>query len=117
VTTANPPVAEIRYQLDEHAPTAIAVQLRLQGIDALTAHESGLRGAADIDHVRIAMEHGRVLVTEDDDFLKLAMSGYDHSGIAYFPGGVRNISDVVNALALVHCVYSADEMIGLIEYL
>ena len=117
MTVASPPVAEIRYQLDEHAPAAIAVQLRLRGIDALTAHEAGLRGATDFDHVRTAMESGRVLVIEDDDFLKLVASGHEHAGIAYFPGGVRNISDVVNALVLVHGVYSAEEMIGRIEYL
>lgn len=110
-------MAEIRFQLDEHLGTAIAAQLRQRGIDALTAHEAGLRGLADIDHIRYAFENSRVLVTEDDDFLTLIASGRDHAGVIFFPGGVRNVGDVVNALVLVHGVFSAEEMVGRLEYI
>jgi hypothetical protein len=38
-------------------------------------------------------------------------------GSPIFPGGVRNVSDVVNALTLIHGVYTAEEIIGHVEYL
>jgi hypothetical protein len=110
-------VAEIRFQLDEHLHNVIAIQLRRRGLDVLTAHEAGLRGATDSDHLRTALTNGRVFGTVDADFPALVASGIDHAGIAYFPGKARNVGEFVNALVLVHGVYSAEEMVGRIEYL
>jgi hypothetical protein len=110
-------VAEIRFQLDEHLHLAIAVQLRRRDIDALTAHEAGLRGASDSDHLRVAFANGRVFVTIDDDYPKLAATGIEHAGMLYFPRRTPDVGEFVNALVLIHGVYTAEEMIGRIEYL
>jgi hypothetical protein len=110
-------VAEVRFQLDEHLHNAIAVQLRRRSIDVLTAHEAGLRGASDIDHISVALANRRVFVTVDDDYPTLAAMGIEHAGIVYFPRRVPSVGDFVEALILVHGVYSAEEMIGCLEYL
>ncbi len=61
----------LRFHLDEHIDTAIADGLRRRGIDVTTTAEAGLRGAGDEAHVAFALSEGRVLVTNDADFLRL----------------------------------------------
>jgi predicted nuclease of predicted toxin-antitoxin system len=110
-------VAEIRFQLDEHLSSAIAVQLRNRGIDTLTAHEAGLRGAADIEHVRAALAGGRILVTIDRDYLRIAAGGRSHAGIAFLTPRTRSVGAIVDSLVLVHSVDTSEEMAERIEYL
>jgi len=73
----------IRFHLDEHCPHAIAAGLRRRGIDVTTATDAGLLSAADDAHVVYALAHGRVIFTEDDDYLALDARGVSHAGIAY----------------------------------
>jgi hypothetical protein len=109
-------VAEVSYYLDEHVPRAVARALRARRIDALTVAEAGSLGAPDVVHLVRALREGRVLVTQDDDFLRLAAGGERHAGIVYVPPD-RSIGTVVRGLALIHAVLSAEEMHGQIEYL
>ena len=61
----------VRFQLDEHVSPAIARALRRRGIDAITAREADLLGAPDAEPLAHAHAQGRVMVTQDDDFLSL----------------------------------------------
>jgi hypothetical protein len=80
----------IRFQLDEHCATALAVGLRRYGIDVTTTPEAGLLGASDQEQVTYALAEGRVLFTQDDAFLRLHAAGVPHAGIAYcHPGPGR----------------------------
>ncbi len=57
------------FFLDQHVPRAIALGLRLRGVDVVTAAEDG---AAELDDSALmdrASELGRILVTFDDDLL------------------------------------------------
>ena len=54
-------MAEIRYHLDEHIDTAIAVGLRRRGIDVSTTTEAGLLGARDAEQITFATANQRVL--------------------------------------------------------
>jgi hypothetical protein len=65
----------LRFHLDENVHGAVANGLQLRGIDATTAHDVGLIGASDEEHLAFALSQTRVLVTHDDDFLRLASSG------------------------------------------
>ncbi|MGP0068073.1 MAG: DUF5615 family PIN-like protein, partial [Isosphaeraceae bacterium] len=65
----------IRFHLDEHCAHAIATGLRRHGIDVTTATDAGLLGASDDDHAAYALAEGRVIFTEDDDFLALNARG------------------------------------------
>ena len=76
-------VNSIRFHLDEHVDPDIARALRQYGIDVSTTVEAGLRTAADPDQLAFVQREGRVLVTHDADFLRLAAQGVNHPGIAY----------------------------------
>lgn len=65
-------MSEIRYYLDENMSPEIAEQLRRDGIDAISVRELGTLGDPDEDHLQRAAIMGRVLCTQDADFLRLA---------------------------------------------
>jgi predicted nuclease of predicted toxin-antitoxin system len=75
----------IRFHLDEHISAHIAAGLRRRNIDVTTAAEAGLIGATDVAHLEFAVSSGRVVVTQDDDFLRLHAQGVNHAGITLSP--------------------------------
>lgn len=107
----------IRYHLDESVRTAIAVGLRSHGVDVSTTVEAGLLGAADEDHIAHALTEGRVIVTHDDDFLVLASSGIEHSGICYCHQQQHPIGRLLQILLVVHECCTREEMRGYVEFL
>ncbi|MEA3640971.1 MAG: DUF5615 family PIN-like protein [Lamprobacter sp.] len=109
-------MAEIRFYADEHIPKAVIHGLRQRGIAIITVADAALMGACDLDHLRFARQTSRVVVTQDDDFLRLAAAGEPHAGIVYAPQhtGVRTL---IQGLVLIQRVLEADEMIGHIEFL
>lgn len=109
-------MAAVRYYLDEHVAGAVATGLRNRGIDVLTLSEAGMLGASDREHFSFAYEEGRVLVTYDDDFLRLAAQTEEHAGVAFAPQG-RSIGELVRGLALIAEVMEAEEMVGHVEFL
>ena len=110
-------MAEVRYQFDEHMDTAIANALRRAGIDVLTTVEAGLLGAPDIVQLTYAHGAGRVMVTLDQDHLRLSRQGIAHSGIVYYAHGSRTIGDVIAGLTLVHQTLDAGQMVGRVQFL
>lgn len=75
--------ALIAFYTDEHVGRSVAIGLRRRGVDMLTVPEADMRGATDIEHLKFAAREGRVLFTQDDDFLRLHAKGIRHSGIVY----------------------------------
>ncbi|MDP8922279.1 MAG: DUF5615 family PIN-like protein [Chloroflexota bacterium] len=110
-------MAELRFQLDEHVPSAVATALRREGIEVVTTAEAGLLGASDIQQLAAALAAIRVIVTLDADFLQLHGRGLPHAGIAYSPGGGRAIGPLVEHLILMHEVFEVDDMMGRVEYI
>jgi predicted nuclease of predicted toxin-antitoxin system len=110
-------LAEVRFHLDEHMPGAVARALRGIGIDVETTPDAGLLGAPDHVHLSHAHADGRVVVTDDSDFAGLHNHNQTHSGIAYFPGGRRSVGEIVEMLVLLHATYTAEEMVGRLEWL
>jgi uncharacterized protein with PIN domain len=109
-------VAEVRYYADENVDRAVARGLRRRGVDILTAAEVGMLGRSDEEQLAYAMSDGRVLVTQDDDFLTLAADGRSHAGIVYAPQRT-SIGHIVRGLLLIQQVIPAEDMVGFIEYL
>ncbi|MEN3336254.1 MAG: hypothetical protein V7641_5619 [Blastocatellia bacterium] len=107
----------IRFHLDEHIASAIAIALRQRGIDVTTAAEASLLAATDEDHLEYAHKSRRVMVTHDDDFLNLHARGTSHAGMAYCRWGARTIGEMVQMLVLIYELMSPDEMMGKIVYL
>ncbi|MDX6289738.1 MAG: hypothetical protein QOH42_1537 [Blastocatellia bacterium] len=106
----------IRFHLDEHVDPAIATALRRAGIDATTTNEAGLRTQDDVAHLRFARDEGRVIVTRDQDFLRLASEGVDHSGIVFYTAN-QSIREIIEGLILIYEVLTPDELAEQIEYL
>lgn len=109
-------MAEVRFYADEHISKAVIRGLRHRGVDVLTVADAGLIGAADIKHLRRARDDGRVIVTQDDDFLRLAAGGEPHVGIVYAPQHTP-VSTLIHGLMLIVRVLDADEMVDHIEFL
>lgn len=107
----------IRFHLDEHCPTAVAEGLRRRGINVTTTPEAGLQGALDTEHVAFALREGRVILTEDEDFLALHASGVSHAGITYCHQGTRSIGEIIRGLMLIWDVFEPHEMHNRVEWL
>jgi predicted nuclease of predicted toxin-antitoxin system len=106
----------IRFHLDEHVDPAIATALRRAGIDVTTTNEAGLRAKDDEAHLQFARAEGRVIVTRDQDFLRLAGGTLDHFGIVFYTGN-QSIREIIEGLILIYEVMLPDEIVGRVEYL
>ena len=107
----------LRFYLDENIPVEVARQLSARGIEAVTVRDLGLLGESGERHLEFAVAAGYVICTNDADFLRVAATGIDHSGIIFGQQSSHYIGDWVNRLTLMHAVYSADEMQNRVEYL
>ena len=107
----------IRFHLDENVDPVIAKALLRYGIDVTTTVDAGLRTLSDREHLKYATTEGRVVVTHDRDFLRMASQGNQHAGIANCHKEARSIGDLIRALQLIYDVLTPDEMKNQIEYL
>lgn len=107
----------IRFYLDENVPIAVATQLKRRNIEAVTVRDLDLLGDSDINHLHRATQMEYVLCTHDVDYVELAASGVEHTGIVFGQQQWHGIGDWVRFLELVHAVYEPDEMRNRIEYL
>ena len=82
----------------------------------LTVAEAGLLGATDETHLARAGADGRVLFTQDEDFLRLHAKGTPHAGIAYARQGT-SVGDIIRGLMLIYQLLGPDDMKGHVEYL
>jgi predicted nuclease of predicted toxin-antitoxin system len=74
---------KIKVYTNEHVPKAIVKGLRRRGVDVLSTQEADMLGAPDEKQLALATSQGRVIFTQDDDFLRLHARGMSHSGIVY----------------------------------
>ncbi|GJM41715.1 MAG: hypothetical protein DHS20C20_19970 [Ardenticatenaceae bacterium] len=72
---------------------------------------------SDREHLEYAAKDGRVVVTHDRDFLRMASQGDNHAGIAYCHKDSRSIGEIIRALQLIYDVLTPAEMTNQIEYL
>jgi len=107
---------KIRFYLDEHVPRAVATGLRMRGIDVLTAQEAGLLEAPDADHLTLAMRQGRMVFTQDADFLRMHAAGAQHAGIAY-ASQQTPVGGIVRGLMLIHQILQPREVENHVEFL
>ncbi len=62
----------IAYYFDESVNRAIALGLRLKGVEILTVPEDGKSGVDDLQVLSRTIDLNRPLVTADQDFLEIA---------------------------------------------
>ena len=109
-------MSDIRFYADEHVARAVADGLRPRRVDVLSVQEAGLAGADDREHIAFALAEGRVIFTQDGDFLRLAARGSPHAGIVYAPQRT-SAGHIIRGLMLIHQVLSAEDMVGVVEYI
>lgn len=106
----------IRFYTDEHVARAVIQGLRQRGIDVLTVPEAGMMGATDEEHLALAHREGRVIFSQDDDFLRLAAAGAPHAGIVYARQHT-SVREILRGLRLVYELLAMEDMEGHIEFL
>ena len=87
------------------------------GIDVSTTHEAGLRGSSDDNHFEYANRTGRVIFTQDDDFLVLANLGLDHAGVVYCKQNTLSIGEIIAGLELIWDLCELEELRNRVEFL
>ena len=107
----------IRFHLDENCPRALAAGLRRRGIDVTSTPEAGLLEVTDEVQTAHALSEGRVIFTQDEDFLAIHASGTPYPGIAYCKKDTRSIGEIIRGLILIWEVYEPNDIAGRIEYL
>ena len=107
---------KLRFYTDEHVHSSVVKGLRFRGIDVLTIKEARMLGATDADHIAFAKKEGRVIFTQDVDFLRLHAKGAEHCGIVYAHQRAP-IGDVIHGLMLLHQVLEYNDMQNRIEFL
>ena len=80
----------MKFYLDENMSPKIADIMRKFGIDAVSAHEVDMAGAADEEQLDLAARQGRCLVTFNrNDFIELSRlyldAGRAHPGVIIIP--------------------------------
>jgi uncharacterized protein with PIN domain len=107
----------LRYYIDENLTPEIALQLQLRGIDAISVRDLDSLGETDEIHLQRATEMGRIVVTTDVDFLRLAASGVEHAGIIFGRQQKYHIGDWVKELASFVLVYDMTDFVNHVEYI
>lgn len=102
--------------MDEHVPRAVTEGLRRRGVDVVTVQELGLQTAGDNQHLERAAQEGRVVFTQDTDFLRLHAAGVPHRGIVYAPQQTP-VPHILRSLMLIHDVLTPEEMVRHVEFL
>ena len=105
-----------RVYTDEHVPRAVIEGLRRRGVDVLSTNEAEMLGASDVEQLALAQSQGRIILTQDDDFLRLHAQGRTHSGIVYARQPTP-IGDMIRGLMLIYQVLDADEMKDHVEFI
>ncbi len=107
--------------MDHQVPSAITDGLRQRGVDVLTAKEDGSDTWDDDALLARATSLGRVLFSQDQDFLTLThqwlQAPRDFSGVAYAHQLAISIGQAVRDLELLAKTLDPDDMRNRIEYL
>ena len=105
---------------DECVDVRVVAGLRRRAVIVTTAADEDLLGASDEQHLARAQELGRVIVSADQDFLRLAQAQLD-AGVS-FPGLVfilpaTPVGEAIRAIAVVATVLDPKHMVNWIEWI
>ncbi len=107
----------IRFYFDENMPETVAIQLASQGIDVLTTQKAEMCGSGDLEQLRFATMLGRVICSQDKDFLELAKTDPTHCGIAFVRFKSREFGAMMKVLQALHRNETAESMKNSLRYL
>ncbi|GIK65140.1 MAG: hypothetical protein BroJett018_29340 [Chloroflexota bacterium] len=112
---ANTKPPQLKFYFDTHIAKAVAVQLRLKGVDVVRCEEIGMAEASDDEHLTYATAQGRALVSMDEDFMsrhkRVLTEGLEHGGIFRIHSSLQQrggIGAIVKALFEYHELIAAN---------
>ena len=107
--------------MDHHGPSAVTAGLRLRGIDVLTAFEDRGHRLPDPTLPDRATGLGRVLVSQDKDFLAEAAlrqrAGRTFAGLIFAPQIKTSIGKAVRDIEFICGMHEPDEMRNEVIYI
>ena len=110
----------IHFLMDVHIPAALTSTLRLRGVDVLTAQMDGSRELSDEELLSRALDLGRVLVTQDRDFLRIAAdcqeSGGLFAGVVFIHPMRATFSQTADDLEILATCFDLVEMKNRLEF-
>lgn len=111
----------VAFYGDEHVSDALATALAARGVDMLLAVNDGMSSATDEDILDHATNLGRVVFTNDRDFLKIAalriQTGEYFAGIVYCHQERLSLGETVDELEYLGQVAEPSEMINAVKYI
>jgi hypothetical protein len=111
----------VAVYFDHNVRAAIASGLRQRGVDVLTAFDDGHATADDPIVLARATGLGRVVFTNDDDFLSIARewlnTGRTFAGVIYVHQDKMTVGETINDLEIVAKAGNPDDFLNRIEYL
>lgn len=105
--------------LDQNLPDATLDDLHRKGEDVRSLAQEGLSGADDQPILERAFQTGRVVVTQDRDFGRLALAeGQPLIGVVYLRPGTLSAHAIVRSLALLvpHLVDIGPPFIAVVDH-
>lgn len=110
----------LRIYADECVDGRIVNGLRRRGIDIVTVADEGCLGAPDAAHLQRASTLERVIMTADQDFLRLAHEtvtrGAHHPGVVYILPATP-IGEAIRSITKLCLVMTPEAMIDWIEWI
>ena len=107
--------------MDHNVVRAVVEGCRAAGLDVLTAYEDGSHQLGDAELLIRASSLGRVVFTQDTDFLLLAAErqavGVLFSGVIFAQHGKIAIKKVIDDICLICSVLAAEECEGRLIWL
>jgi hypothetical protein len=111
----------VAIYLDEHVKRAVLRALRSREVDVLTVQEDRFAGRSDTQILDRAQALGRVVFTQDSDFLIEACSrqraGRSFSGVLYARRAGVTVGRIVEDLELIAKVSSLEEFQDRVVYI
>lgn len=111
----------VSLYFDVHVPSTIAEQLELRNVNVLRAQDDGRDEAIDTELMERATELGRVLYTQDEDFLTIAADllsrNETFAGLVYVHQDRLSIGKRVADLEMIGKCYDPVDMANRVEFL
>lgn len=106
----------MKFYADENINSAIVKGLDMRGFDVLEISGSEKSGLSDSRHLKIAEEEKRVIITADDDFLRLEDDN-NHSGIIFLANQEVDVGESIRRISKISDLVSDEEMENHVEFI
>lgn len=111
----------VNLYFDVHVPAAIRDQLRLRGVDVLTAQEDNSETLEDDDLLDRASSLGRIMFTQDIRFKSMAeewqRQGRFFAGLCYGRQSLTLTGKYVQDLELIAMASESSEWLNVVQHL